>query len=103
MPPKQSDVSESMELPSDSKPGVDSATSQMNMLALTIKDDFILEGESFDASKLTLNRRSPSPRYVDIPLTRAHLTPDYGKNGQVTKVEANMYMTRIAAKDAGTV
>ncbi len=75
----------------------------MDTLSFGITDDFILEGESFDASKLTLNRRSPPPRYVDVPLTRAHLTAGYGGIGQPTKVEANMYMTRIATKNAGTV
>lgn len=75
----------------------------MAAMATTIKDDFVLEGENFDASKLTLNRRLPSPWYVPARLMWVDLTPDYGKAGQPVQVEANMFQVRLDPKAAGTV
>ncbi|BEJ14915.1 hypothetical protein CspHIS471_0406820 [Cutaneotrichosporon sp. HIS471] len=76
MPPKKTEVSESMPPTSDLKPAVASLASQMDAMSMTAKDDFILEG--------------------------AHPRPDYGKTGQPVKAEANLYQVRLSSKEPGT-
>lgn len=87
-------------------------------MALSAKDDFLLDGELCDANKLTPHRRAPPPRYVPTQVTSRSdvvwcggrsdwtwtlLTSGYGSSGQAVKVEANMYQTRLAPNAEGTV